>query len=157
MTRDELRAIGMALYGHEWQSPLARALGVSPRYIRKLVSGEAPIGASIEAEIRALTGATDPDALDRMRPRDAWIMGEGPERPDGSRIEYLLHARRPRFIARIAGAAPGMDEDADRGTGVVYGSALGDLCEIAWIDPPPGPAEMLRLMEAAIQAIEDGA
>lgn len=155
MTPDELRAIGAALYGAEWQSPLARALGVNPRTIRKLVSGEMRVSATLEAAIRALTGATDPDALDVMRPRDAWIVGEGPERADGARIEYLVHARRPRFIARVA--ADDGDTDADRGTGVTYSGDGYVLCEIAWIDAPPGPAELHRLMEAACDAIDGDA
>lgn len=155
MTPDELRAVGASLYGPEWQSPMARALGVNPRTIRKLVAGETRISPAMETAIRALTGAADPDALDVMRPRDAWIMGDGPVREDGSRIEYLIHGRRPRFIARVA--ADDGDEDADRGTGVTYSGDGYVLCEIAWIDAPPGPAELHRLMEAACDAIDGDA
>lgn len=154
MTPAELRAIGSALYGAEWQSPLARALGINARTVRKLVAGEMRVSPALQAAIRALTGATDPDALDVMRPRDEWILGDGAEREDGTRIEYLVHARRPRFVARIAADDIEADTDADRGAGVTYTGDGYTLCEVAWIDPPPGPAELHRLLEAACDAVE---
>jgi hypothetical protein len=40
MTPAQLAAAGTALYGAQWQSDLARALGVSSRDIRYWVSGQ---------------------------------------------------------------------------------------------------------------------
>jgi hypothetical protein len=154
MTPDQLRTAGMALYGPEWQSPLARALGVGARAVRKWLAGETPVPSELAGRIRALMGVGDHLDLDRAWPRDEWISGEGMPRPDGSRIEYLIHARHPRFMARIAADEPGLDLDADRGTGVTYGSDIFTICEIVWIDAPPGPSGLTSLMEAACDALE---
>lgn len=54
MTRDQLRQAGEALFGPHWQSPLARALGMSDRHMRRLASGEAPITEGMAADIRRL-------------------------------------------------------------------------------------------------------
>ncbi len=153
LTAQELRALGLAAYGMEWQSPLARAIGVNPRTVRKWAAGEAPISASAEADIRRALGAEDMLDLDRIWPRDAWIVGDGAADEDGRRREYLIHARRPRFIARVVA------EDAEEGntdtlTGVVYRGDGYELAEIVWIDPPPGPADLLKLMEAACDAVD---
>ena len=51
MTHGELREIGRALFGECWGSPLARALGMSPRHMRRLTAGTAPISAKIEGEV----------------------------------------------------------------------------------------------------------
>lgn len=150
MTPAELRALGLAIYGPEWQAPLARALGVNPRTVRKLAAGELAISAGMEADIRRVLGVNDPDALDKMWPRDEWIIGDSPERPDGTRAEYIVHTRRPRFIARVAAD----DDDADRAAGVVYQGDGYVLCEIAWIDPPPGPVALTRLLDRACDAID---
>jgi len=44
-TRDArgLETVGLALYGHRWQTSLARDLGVLPRTMRKWASGEKSI------------------------------------------------------------------------------------------------------------------
>lgn len=43
MTTAELAAIGEALYGPEWQSPLARALSVDARRVREWFAGDSAI------------------------------------------------------------------------------------------------------------------
>lgn len=43
MTVDTVRAVGEAAYGQDWQSPLARALGRSPRLVRMWVAGTRPL------------------------------------------------------------------------------------------------------------------
>lgn len=68
--------------------------------------------------------------------------------------EYLIHTRKPRFMARIAADEAGLDLDADRGTGITYVSAGFVLCEIVWIDAPPGPDALVKLMEAACDAVD---
>ena len=42
-TPSGLETVGLALYGHRWQSSLARDLGVLPRTVRKWSSGEKPV------------------------------------------------------------------------------------------------------------------
>lgn len=44
MTPADLAAIGQALYGRAWQSPLARDLGVSARTMRRWVASGPPDG-----------------------------------------------------------------------------------------------------------------
>lgn len=36
----DMETAGKALYGHEWQSKLAHALGVDPRRVRQWMAGE---------------------------------------------------------------------------------------------------------------------
>lgn len=43
MTPAHLAAIGKALRGPYWQSPLARELGISPRHLRYFLDGTRPI------------------------------------------------------------------------------------------------------------------
>lgn len=47
-TRDArgLETVGLALYGHRWQSSLARDLGVLPRTVRKWAAGDKPVPAN---------------------------------------------------------------------------------------------------------------
>lgn len=53
MHTDELRAAGEALYGEQWQSDLARALGIAPRRVREWIERDAP-PRWVRAEIYAL-------------------------------------------------------------------------------------------------------
>lgn len=54
MTPDELRAAGEALYGHRWQSPLARRLLTDPRTVRRWLSGDRAIPGPAETAIGLL-------------------------------------------------------------------------------------------------------
>lgn len=54
ITVDQLTAIGTALYGSQWQSALARDLGIADRTMRRWVSGESPIPTGIIAELTRL-------------------------------------------------------------------------------------------------------
>lgn len=162
MTRDELAAIGLASYGVNWQSPLARAIGISPRHMRRLASGESPITEGIAADIRKVLGAAD--IADPDWPRDAWIVGDAPiEAGTGARREYVMHTKRPRFVARVVAVdddglpEPG-EEPADILTGVTYASESYVLCEVVWIDSPPaGPGAIHALLEQACDAIDASA
>lgn len=54
ITVDQLTAIGTALYGSQWQSALARDLGVADRTMRRWVAGESPIPTGIIADLHRL-------------------------------------------------------------------------------------------------------
>ena len=54
ITVDQLTAIGTALYGQQWQSALARDLGVADRTMRRWVAGESPIPTGIIADLHRL-------------------------------------------------------------------------------------------------------
>lgn len=49
-----LIAVGQALYGERWQSPLARDLGVSDRTMRRWVAGQFPVPVGVRAELVTL-------------------------------------------------------------------------------------------------------
>ena len=53
MTRDELRALAVSMYGQRWRRPLARALGCDKRFIQFLERGERRITPVMAAKIRA--------------------------------------------------------------------------------------------------------
>jgi hypothetical protein len=160
MTREELAAIGLAAYGRQWQSALARAIGISARHMRRLASGEKPISEGIAADIRRVLGAEE--AGDPAWPRDEWIVGDGPPRGGGQRREYVVHARHPRFIARVVaidddGLVADGEGEADVTRGVSYSGDGYVLAEIVWIDPPPPAAELRALLEAACDAVDGSA
>ena len=54
ITAEQLTAIGTALYGSQWQSALARDLGVVDRTMRRWVAGESPIPTGIIADLHRL-------------------------------------------------------------------------------------------------------
>mgnify|MGYP003587570933 FL=1 len=54
ITIEQLTAIGNALYGSQWQSALARDLGVADRTMRRWVAGESPIPTGIIADLHRL-------------------------------------------------------------------------------------------------------
>ncbi|MFQ5534774.1 MAG: hypothetical protein ACE5EM_08135 [Sphingomonadales bacterium] len=158
-TPDELREIGYALYGFQWQSPMARALNINPRTVRRWAAGKTPISPRIQAEIMRLAGARD--ITPPEWPRDAWIVGDGPTRDGGKRREYIIHARHPRFIARVVeidamtDQAEPDEEPVDIDAGVAYAaSPESRLCEIVWIDRPPAGAKLHTILEAAADMLE---
>jgi hypothetical protein len=54
MTPDDLTTSGLRLYGQRWQGPLAIALGVNGRTLRRWVSGQNPIPESVADDIATL-------------------------------------------------------------------------------------------------------
>ena len=114
MTPEKLRSLGLATYGLEWQSPLARAIGVNARTVRKWLSGESPISASAEADIRRALGADDVLDLDRAGERYRVILeagrvaGQATGRNGGICMASLTHGLSqgaelfPRENARLA-------------------------------------------------------
>ncbi|HHP4838305.1 TPA: transcriptional regulator [Acinetobacter baumannii] len=51
MTPEQLRQAGEILYGNQWQSDLARALGVDARRVRDWLQERRPIPVGIKSEI----------------------------------------------------------------------------------------------------------
>lgn len=47
----ELELLGIFLYGRRWKSPLARALGVSARHMRRLARGDRPVSVRLSGAI----------------------------------------------------------------------------------------------------------
>jgi len=48
MTALQLERAGITLYGHEWQSNLARAIDYNPRQIRRYAAGDSPVPVVVE-------------------------------------------------------------------------------------------------------------
>ncbi len=153
MTSAELAAMCLAIWGHNWQGPLARALKVNDRTVRRWASGDVPIPDSVESDIRRILGADE--RVETHWPRDEWIV----QREEGRRM-YVVHTITPRFIARAVecdedGSSVPEEGEADVLTGVVYASGDLVLCEVAWIDAPPGLNEIRQIMDQAADALED--
>ena len=51
---DLLHAVGAALYGNQWQSAIARDLGVSDRTMRRWAAGTAETPAGLRADLLRL-------------------------------------------------------------------------------------------------------
>jgi hypothetical protein len=51
---ETLATFGETMYGRDWQSPMARALGVADRTIRRWVAGDTSIDPSIWADLPEL-------------------------------------------------------------------------------------------------------
>ena len=159
-TVEELRALGLAMFGPSWQAEMARRLGVSSRSLRRWAAGTAPVPPGIVAEIEALTGLrNEPDP--RWR-RDEWLVCDGPEDVGGHRREYLLRTRPPRFRARVValgdpGVAAAEEGEADLLGGIVRTDIDQALCEIEWFDPPPVGPGLARLLADAAAVLESWA
>ena len=137
MTPIELRHLALPRYGTDWQSPLARAVVVAPRTIRRLAAGDRPITPAMEARIRTALGNTA-GAPTRVE----WIQGRW------LKLNFMIHAMPPRFIARIIAAK-------DPAAPTPYPTRDGRfLCEFQWIDAPPAAAAMAALMAAAGAAVK---
>lgn len=159
MTNSELRALGLAAWGFEWQSPLSRALGVNKRTVARWAAGETTIPEAVSDEIRRVLGVGD--KVNPEWPRDEWIVGVGAEPLAGSASrEYIIHTVRPRFVARVVnvdeeGLPVAGEMPADTLTGVCYSAADSLICEIVWIDPPPTERALKALLDAAADALEE--
>lgn len=51
MTRERLVALGRLVFGARWQSALARAIGVTDRYVRMWERGDRPVPLSVERQL----------------------------------------------------------------------------------------------------------
>lgn len=57
MTTAEFRALGTLLWGAQWQSAMARALGVNARTVRRWAAGDRAIPGPAIAALKALEAA----------------------------------------------------------------------------------------------------
>ena len=64
MTPELLQTVGQALYGHQWQSELARALGIADRTMRRWFAGSYPVPNGIELELADLCKARGGELLE---------------------------------------------------------------------------------------------
>lgn len=61
----DLAKLGATLYGQRWQTALARAMGISPRYVAMLVNGERRIPLGLVCDLQRL-------AYERVTLIDRW-------------------------------------------------------------------------------------
>lgn len=153
MTADDFVASSIALLRSSvgWQTAIARKLGVAPRTVRRwLRAGATPDW--VDARFRGWLGADAGPAL----ARDEWIVGDALG-DDGRRREYIVHARPPRFIARVVACdddgLPLPDEEPASVAGVTYSTDDSLLCEVVFIDEV-APGEIARLLDAAADALD---
>lgn len=66
MTINQLQQAGRLLYGDQWQSALARALGVDNRTVRRWASGESAIKQSIANEVMQLLRVNQKDIIEYL-------------------------------------------------------------------------------------------
>lgn len=57
MTTAEFRTLGASLWGSQWQSAMARALGVNARTVRRWAAGDYAVPGPVQIALRALQGA----------------------------------------------------------------------------------------------------
>lgn len=77
MTADELATIGERLYGADWRHPLARALFVDYRTLRRWCTGDSPIPAGVVENARQLLQI----ALSAERMKATHVKRSGTTRP----------------------------------------------------------------------------
>lgn len=77
---EKLTAVGKAVYGDNWQSPVSRDLGIDSRTIRHFIKGERDIfnlsprlTAALEAKIEGIKAAIDIINSDKMNGEDVTI------------------------------------------------------------------------------------
>lgn len=68
LTSDHLRAVGEALYGPNWQTPLAEALGVADRTVRRWAAGDFAVPDGVWSDIAKLCKTRGAD-LDKWAKR----------------------------------------------------------------------------------------
>ena len=158
LTPEDLRniaeSLGLPAYG--WQKKMSQLLSVTDRTVRRWASGEAAIPDWVESELKKAMGV-DPSLGLTLTSRDEWLIADG-----GEEREYIIHTRAPRFCARVVDidpleGTPLPDQgNADVISGITYEMGLDCvLCEIAWLDAPPGAASLKRLLSAAANFYEE--
>jgi len=57
MTANEFLTIGLALYGDRWHSPMANAIGITTRTVRRFAAGTKEIPDGVARDVTALVHA----------------------------------------------------------------------------------------------------
>lgn len=97
------------------------------------------------AEIEALSVAANPMTPPPEPPHERFILGMGE-----SGRQYVTHTQEPRFVCEL------FEEDEAIAAGGVNLDLGGErAANFAWIDPPPGEAELREIMGAMRAAIEE--
>ncbi len=134
MRIEEFRAVCIARFRENWQTKLARSLGVNPRTVRRWASGEVPIPPTVAAHLGARP------AIAREYP-DEWLMASDPD----EEREYVIHLATPRFVGMIV-------EDQDLSEGTTLSLRDETVSRITWIDPPP--ADLLPIIRSLQKAMD---
>ena len=129
-------AIGLVGTPVEWKTRLAHRLDRPVADIEAWATGTTRVPAAVAAALVHVASHDD-------GPRDEWIRGDGLAPTNAPPRDYLVHARAPRFIARVAHAE---EEAATNGDG--------RLAEIVWLDPEPDDEDRDGLMDAAAAVLE---
>ena len=68
-----LERVGIALWGEQWQAPLARAVGLNDRTVRRYAAGERPVPTGLWLELHGIAVRRDstlrgllPELLSRL-------------------------------------------------------------------------------------------
>ena len=157
MTTDELVEIGNAIFGWGWQRKIAHILDRNERTVRRWRTGELRVPDEDAARLRALYAAADGEKIDGEMPVQPlppeWIIGTEAHGTDEKAAEYLIHTRRPRFIARIVDATDPADDTAPPG-GLEWTDEDWSLSNFQWIDEQPrdsiGLGDLMRRAMGAL-------
>lgn len=112
MSRDELEACGRQLYGDQWMGPLANALGVRERNVRRWLDGAASIPETCVRAIRSLgeAGLRRLEARDRANPPTGRTLrhltlesGQLRESPRSEVRDDVIARLRPLVVQAITG------------------------------------------------------
>lgn len=143
MTPHELETFGRALFGDQWQTPLARSLGMNDAaQVRKWLSGARSIPDHAARRIRTMANL------------DEFIVGGG-----ASGREYIIHTLPPRFVAtvHVAGADDALGTDDIGGLTYACSDDESVLCEFIWWDKPATGDDLMTLLRRAELALLDAA
>ena len=118
----------------DWQAQIAERLGVELRTVLLWIDNE-EVPKWADDKISEIIGKLE----ETPWPRDEWLIGDALGE-DGTRREYIMRMRYPRFVARVVicelDGEPQLEElPADVHSGFTY---MVDeetvLCEVVWID-----------------------
>lgn len=143
------RAIKLVGTPVEWKPRLAHRLGVTLGEVEGWAAGRAAIPEAVATVLVDATAEPDDAA-----PADEWIAGRGLALTNEPPRAYLIHARRPRFVARLVGAGEPDADTAPTPAGVRRLDGETWVADVVWLDPRPDDAEFDALLDDAARALE---
>lgn len=89
----ELRRLGEAIWGRQWQTPLAQAVDVSDRTVRRWAAGKIGVPDDVMMVVRALSDAYDREPKpDESSPADWTVKGMVARHvPTGLKVRFAPH------------------------------------------------------------------